>query len=163
MFGREEEKGTNPHARVRGPLAPFADAFLQELDWLGYTPRAREYKVRQMATLNRWLDSHGLRAGNLDTARVHAFLADLRTDNRRPAPVRTMRPLPDWLRAEGVIGANRVWRTTVPATAGTAALPTRTPLRGAPPHSHRQRLRLPRLQPARQSSWDAGHWFDRDA
>ncbi len=44
--------GTNPHARVRGPLAPFADGFRQELDRLGYTPLSREYKVGEMARLS---------------------------------------------------------------------------------------------------------------
>ena len=63
-----------PWAKVRGPLAPFADGFRAELDRLGYTPASWEYKVNQMANLSRWLEGEGLGAADVDAERMGAFL-----------------------------------------------------------------------------------------
>ncbi len=63
-------------ARVSGPLAPYAEEFRIELQRLGYTPASREFKVNEMSLLSRWLESRGLRAGDVATASVEAFLAD---------------------------------------------------------------------------------------
>lgn len=93
-------------AKVPGPLAPFADGFRAELDRLGYTPASREYKVNQMASLSRWLESRSLGASEMNTERVGAFLAVLGTSRRQPPRLRAMRPLLEWLRAEGVITAD---------------------------------------------------------
>src|SRR3989442_1756742 len=92
--------------RVCGPLAPLADGFRAELDRLGYTPKSREYKVRQMAALSCWLEGRGLGAGDVDAARVGAFLPKLATEHKRPPTLKAMRPLLGWLRAQGVIGAD---------------------------------------------------------
>ena len=93
-------------AKVRGPLAPFAEGFRAELDRLGYTPLSREQKVRQVAGLSRWLESRGLGAGDVGSVRVQEFLTGLGTPSRRSPTVKVMRPLLEWLRAQGVIGAD---------------------------------------------------------
>lgn len=96
-----------PRARVRGPLASFADGFRVELERLGYTPLSRESKVNEMALLSRWLEREGLAAGDLDDGRVEAFLADLGARRQRALTLRAMRPLLGRLRAEGVVSAAR--------------------------------------------------------
>lgn len=92
--------------RVLGPLAPFAEGFRVELDRLGYTPSSREYKLRQVAGLSRWLETRGLDAGDVNSALVEEFLAGLRTPSKRPPTLRAMRPFLDWLRGHDVIGVD---------------------------------------------------------
>lgn len=96
--------GRVARARVGGPLAPFADGFRAELDRLGYTPNTREYKVNEMARLSRWLEDQGLAAGDVDGARVEAFLVAFGVNRQHVPTFRAMRPLLGWLRSEGVIG-----------------------------------------------------------
>lgn len=91
-------------ARVRGPLAPFADGFRAELDRLGYTPASREYKVNQMANLSRWLEGEGLGVSDVDAVRVEAFLSSFGAKRKQAPTEWAMRPLLGWLRAQGVIG-----------------------------------------------------------
>jgi integrase/recombinase XerD len=92
-------------ARVSGPLASFADGFRAELDRRGYTPASRECKVNQMAHLSRWLEAEGLGAADLNGERVVAFLAVFGVTRKQAPTLWAMRPLLEWLRAEGVIGA----------------------------------------------------------
>lgn len=92
-------------ARVSGPLAPYAEEFRIELQRLGYTPASREFKVNQMSRLSRWLEGKGLGAGDVATASVEAFLADWGVGVRRVPTLRAMKPLLDWLFAQGVIGS----------------------------------------------------------
>lgn len=94
-----------PHARVKGPLAPFADGFRAELDRLGYTLFSREFKIHEIAGLSRWLEGEGLGVGEISEARVASFLAVFGTGRRT---VLAMRPLLVWLRSQGVIAAERV-------------------------------------------------------
>jgi site-specific recombinase XerD len=91
---------------VPGPLAPFADGFRAELDRLGYTPASREYKVNQVSRLSRWLGCRGLGVGDLGDGVVGQFLADFGAGRRRRLTARSMRPLMEWLRAEGLIGGD---------------------------------------------------------
>lgn len=95
-------------ARVPGPLAPFADGFRAELERRGYTPASREYKVNQVARLSRWLESEGLGAADVTTERVATFLAVFGATRKQPPTLWAMRPLLEWLRAEGVIDADPV-------------------------------------------------------
>jgi hypothetical protein len=46
-------------ARVRGPLAPYAEGFRVELERLGYTPLTAATHVRLLAHLSRWLARAG--------------------------------------------------------------------------------------------------------
>jgi site-specific recombinase XerD len=75
---------------------------------MGYTPNSREYKVNQMAGLSRWLERNGLGAGDVDAARTAAFLVEFGASRKQPPTLWAMRPLLDWLRAQGVIGAEPV-------------------------------------------------------
>jgi integrase/recombinase XerD len=95
-----------PRARVPGPLAPFADGFRAELDRRGYTPGSREYKINEMSVLSRWLEGCGLGVGDLSSDRVGAWLTDFGANHRRTPTLRAMRPLLEWLRSEGLIGAD---------------------------------------------------------
>lgn len=54
-----------PRSRVcgvlmTGPLAPFEDAYREELDRRGYTARSAVGDVRQVARFSRWLQAAGL-------------------------------------------------------------------------------------------------------
>lgn len=93
-------------ARVPGPLAPLADGFRVELERRGYTAASREYKVNQMARLSRWLEAEGLGAADVTAVRVTAFLEAFGATRAHAPTLRAMRPLLEWLRAEGVTGAD---------------------------------------------------------
>lgn len=97
-----------PRARVKGPLAPFADGFRAELDRLGYTDLSREVKIRQVAGLSRWLDGEGLGVGDITEARVVASLVVSGGGRKQPPTLWAMRPLLVWLRNEGVIALEPV-------------------------------------------------------
>jgi integrase/recombinase XerD len=67
---------------VRGPLAPFAEAYRLELGRRGYTPRSAVNELRQVARLSRWLEDLGLGAEQLDRERVEEFLGFQRAGGR---------------------------------------------------------------------------------
>jgi site-specific recombinase XerD len=92
-----------PRCRVLGPLANYADGFRAELDRLGYTAMSREYKVNQVGRLSRWMAARQLGVGDLDHARLAAFLTTMTTSRRRPPTAVAMKPLLDFLRAQGVL------------------------------------------------------------
>jgi hypothetical protein len=88
---------------VPGPLAEYVDGFRAELDRLGYTAGSREYKVNQVGRLSRWLAVQGLTASDLDQGRLAAFLTTMATSRRRPPAKAAMKPLLDFLHAQGVL------------------------------------------------------------
>lgn len=92
------------HSKVRGPLAGIAEGFRAELDRLGYTPLSREYKVAEVARLSDWLDGRGLGIGDICSARLEEFLADLAARSTRAPTLVAMRPLLAWLRGQGLCG-----------------------------------------------------------
>jgi hypothetical protein len=92
-----------PRCRVLGPLAEYADGFRAELDRLGYTALSREYKVNQVGRLSRWLAAQRLTVSDLDEARLAAFLTTMATSRRRPPARAAMKPLLDFLHAQGVL------------------------------------------------------------
>ena len=65
-------------ARVRGPLAPYAEGFRVELERLGYTPLTAAKHVRLLAHLSRWLAREGVDASGLTPATVDAYFAERR-------------------------------------------------------------------------------------
>jgi site-specific recombinase XerD len=92
-----------PRSRVLGPLADYADGLRTELDRLGYTAMSKEIKVNQVGRLSRWMADQRLGAGDLDRARLTAFLATMASSRRRPRTVAAMKPLLDVLRSRGVL------------------------------------------------------------
>src|SRR6266508_4665648 len=92
------------HTKVSGPLAVLADGFRAELDRLGYTPSSREFKLAEVARLSAWLERRGLGAGDICSARLEEFLADLAARSGRAPTLVAMRPLLAWLRGRGLCG-----------------------------------------------------------
>jgi integrase/recombinase XerD len=59
--------------RVTGPLAMYADGFWSDLAAQGYVAESADRKVRTLAHLSRWMDRHGLSAGQLSAERPGSF------------------------------------------------------------------------------------------
>src|SRR2546430_4944743 len=95
-----------PRCRVLGPLAEYADGFRAELDRLGYTALSREYKVNQVGRLSRWMAARQVGAGDVDQVRLAGFLTTMATPRGRPRTVAAMKPLLDFLRAQGVLAGD---------------------------------------------------------
>lgn len=53
-----------------GPLFIYAEGFREHLEGLGYTLQSAGFRLRQLATLDRWLHDHHLAAGDVDAACV---------------------------------------------------------------------------------------------
>jgi len=70
---------------VKGPLAPFAEAYRLELRRRGYTPRSAVNELRQVARLSRWLEDQELGVERLDRARVEEFSTFQRAGGRHRA------------------------------------------------------------------------------
>jgi integrase/recombinase XerD len=95
-----------PRCRVLGPLAEYADGFRAELDRLGYTAMSKEYKVNQVGRLSRWMTAQQLGVGELDQARLAAFFATMATPRRQPPTMAALKPLLDFLCAQGVLASD---------------------------------------------------------
>jgi integrase/recombinase XerD len=90
--------------RVRGPLAPFATGFAEELARQGYTPLSARNQMRLMAHLSRWLLSESIGAGDLSTANVARFLCARRAAGcRQLRSIKAMRPILAYLRELDVV------------------------------------------------------------
>jgi integrase/recombinase XerD len=92
---------------MTGPLAPFEDAYREELHRRGYTARSAVGGVRQVARFSRWLQAVGLSVADVSEACVEEFMAWQRSDGQyrshwsRPG----LRCLLDVLRGLGVLAA----------------------------------------------------------
>ncbi len=100
---------------MKGPLAPFAEAYSVELRGRGYSPLSAVNELRQVGRLSRWLETRGLEAGDLTDKRVEEFLAWQRAGGRHRC--QWSRPglmcLQDVLRHLGLLAAEK------PAPAGS--------------------------------------------
>lgn len=67
---------------MRGPLAPFADAYRAELERRGYSPLSTVNALRQVGRLSLWLEAGGFRASELSEEKVERFLAWQRAAGR---------------------------------------------------------------------------------
>lgn len=67
----------------RGPLAPLADGFADELVRIGYTRGSVAQQLRLMAHLSRWLDEADLEPESLTPAVIGAFMRARRAEGRR--------------------------------------------------------------------------------
>ena len=60
---------------VRGPLAPFVEAYREALKERRYTPLSAVNLQRQMAELSRWLEADGVGVERVDEVCVELFLS----------------------------------------------------------------------------------------
>ncbi|MEA3273936.1 MAG: hypothetical protein U9Q81_01265 [Pseudomonadota bacterium] len=97
---------TNPlSSGFRGPLAPYADAFAQQLREQGYAAWTVHDKLHLVAKLSQWLEERQLPVGSLDEQRVCTFLEEFHGHERRTyhGDRTTLRELLRQLSAAGVI------------------------------------------------------------
>jgi len=59
--------------RVTGPLEPFAEGFIAELEEAGYRPAAAAVQVRVLAHLSRWMQEQDVAPGELGEAELERF------------------------------------------------------------------------------------------
>ncbi len=59
--------------RVSGPLEPFAEGFIRELEEVGYRPAAAAVQVRALAHLSCWMQDEGVAAGGLREPELERF------------------------------------------------------------------------------------------
>ena len=91
-------------ARVRGPLAPYAEGFRVELERLGYTPLTAATHVRLLAHLSRWLAREGVDGSGLTPAVVDAYFAERRAAGYvGHVTARALQPLLGYLQRLGVV------------------------------------------------------------
>ncbi len=96
--------GDSSKVRITGPLAPYAAAFLAELEARGYRPNSACDQLRLLAQVSHWLEEHGLGARDLTGERVGEFLAKRRASGcAQWNSIRGLTPLLDHLRLLGVI------------------------------------------------------------
>ena len=90
--------------RMTGPLAECAAGFAAELSRVGYTSLSMRDQLRLVAHFSRWLNSQGLRAGDVSEAVVELFLGARRAAGYR-AHLRqaSLVPLLAYLRQLGVV------------------------------------------------------------
>ena len=58
--------GEPSRVRVTGPLEPFAEGFIAELEEAGYRPAAAAVQVRVLAHLSRWMQEEGRGPGRAE-------------------------------------------------------------------------------------------------
>ncbi|HEY6424041.1 MAG TPA: tyrosine-type recombinase/integrase [Pseudonocardiaceae bacterium] len=75
-MGRPTSKVTK--VVVKGPLAPFADAYRSRLEDFGYTALTTVNELRQIAHLSRWMEAAAVAAAELTTDRLEQFLKSRR-------------------------------------------------------------------------------------
>lgn len=92
--------------RKPGALGPYIEGYRSRLLALDYTTESARNHLKEIGHLGRWLSAESLGASQLNEARVKEFLAARRTQGCLKVPTkRSFGPLLDYLRAEGVVGA----------------------------------------------------------
>lgn len=91
-------------APVRGPLAPYAAGFREELERLGYTATSAGHRMSQFRQVSRWLEEQRLSPSEFDDEQAGRFLTARRSAGRVTwvSPGSLAVPLV-YLRAAGVI------------------------------------------------------------
>ncbi|HUY73157.1 MAG TPA: site-specific integrase [Candidatus Dormibacteraeota bacterium] len=64
--------------RVSGPLTPFKDGFVAELERQGYTPSSASHQMQLMAHLSRWVEREELDVRDFTPAKAELFLQERR-------------------------------------------------------------------------------------
>jgi len=88
--------------RKPGPLGPFGDGYRVWLLERGYSPPVAIRSLITLGHLGRWIEREALTVDQLTDERVTAFVADYRRD-RGHLPPASVRPLLEYLRADGVV------------------------------------------------------------
>src|SRR5699024_8491152 len=70
-------------AQNPGALVVYAQGFKQHLEALGYAPDSVHWRLRQLATLDRWLVGHGLCAAQIDWRCLEQLVAARRAAGRK--------------------------------------------------------------------------------
>lgn len=68
---------------VAGPLAPFADAYEDELRRRGYSPFSAVNELRQVGRLSCWVDASRLPVGSLSRVSIEQFVGEHRARGHR--------------------------------------------------------------------------------
>ncbi len=101
---------------VRGPLAPYAEGFREDLLGRGYAEGSAAHQIHLMAHLSRWLEARGLEPVGLDERLAGQFLAARRADGYAALlSARGLAPLLGYLRGRGVAAASRLPEPQTPA------------------------------------------------
>ncbi|MBC7760565.1 MAG: tyrosine-type recombinase/integrase [Candidatus Saccharibacteria bacterium] len=66
-----------------GPLSIYAEGFREHLQGRGYAPDSTRWRLRQLATLGRWLRDHHLAAEDLNAACVKQLVEARRAEGRK--------------------------------------------------------------------------------
>ena len=72
-----DERSSNPRtleAFTRGPLAAHLSAYAQELFEQGYTVSSGRSQLRMLGQFNRWLQSKGLAAEQIDSSTIERYV-----------------------------------------------------------------------------------------
>jgi integrase/recombinase XerD len=103
------------HIRVGGVLEPFRDGVHEALKASGYSISRTDHLLLLTAHVSRWLDEHGLHAGDLTDVAVEQFFGDFCSHHRWCSSPRSFSPVLAHLRSvgaappAGVPGAGGVW------------------------------------------------------
>ena len=101
---------------VRGPLAPYAEGFREDLLGQGYSWGSAAHQIHLMAHLSRWLEAQGLGPAALDEHLTRQFLAARRADGYAALrSARALAPLLGHLRGLGVAPPPRMPVLQTPA------------------------------------------------
>jgi integrase/recombinase XerD len=101
---------------VRGPLAPYAEGFREDLLGQGYSWGSAAHQIHLMAHLSRWLEVRGLEVAGLDERVAGQFLAARRADGYAALlSPKALAPLLGYLRGLGVVTASRLPEPRAPA------------------------------------------------
>jgi integrase/recombinase XerD len=90
-------------SRVTGPLACYAAGFAAELAARGWSTDSIYRHLWLMRDLSAWMAAERLDAGQLSPSAAERFVAVVRISRRRPASVRALVPMLEYLRGRGVL------------------------------------------------------------
>src|SRR3989442_521937 len=90
-------------SRVTGPLACYAAGFAADLTARGWSTDSIYRHLWLMRDLSAWMSAEGLDTGHLSPSAVERFVAVARVRRRRPASVRALIPVLEYLRGHGVL------------------------------------------------------------
>lgn len=89
--------------RVQGPLEGAARGFNAELAGRGFAAKSRRNQLWLLAHLSRWLGARDVDPGGMTVQHVEGFLDERRRTHTDLFSRKALRPLLEWLAAEGVV------------------------------------------------------------